>query len=390
MAKRPSNVPKDFNHPAMTYTKPKELKRFQTGLLIVTITLGVLGVWTLAWFVAQTLAQNAITDWVDQQRAQGADVGYKSLDVAGYPFNISLSLTNPRYQGEVLGQTVAWQGQMLTASVKPWAPSTFVIDAPGKHQLTLPDNRLNLKGTVDHFRLNLTPGESWPEQFAVSFQGLTLTDRKASAALSIGQLDLRLNHDVEAGNLAVTLNGTGLNFPSALKLPLGNAVESLNLAVLIDNPLTPEQLMGDLRSALPAWQSRDNKINVQTFKLRSGPLAVTTSGVMGLDEELQPTLDFTAKFSGLFQVLDIFRVQGLVSSSDAVIATMALSAFSKRPAGGGPASINLSVTAKKGTLKLGPITIARLPHFTWGIKPPEPVKEVVPKPRNYKDIPPIY
>jgi len=186
------------------------------------------------------------------------------------------------------------------------------------------------------------------------------------------------------------VKGEALHLPKTVKLPLGNLMQSVDIKIKVDHPLSPTQLASDLTDVLPAWQQRENKIDIQRFKVRYGPLGVTTSGPLSLDEDLQPTGVFTAKIEGLFHVLEILRIQGLVRPANAVIATMALSIFSKRPSGGGPSSINLSVKLKKGKLNLGPVSILDMGHFTWGIPAPAPLVKEVPAPRNYKNMPPIF
>jgi hypothetical protein len=113
-------------------------------------------------------------------------------------------------------------------------------------------------------------------------------------------------------------------------------------------------------------------------------------GTLALNADMQPVGSFTVKFEGLFQVLEIFRAEGLVSGSDAVLATMALSAFSKRPVDGGQSAINLSMTVQDGKLSLGSVPVITLPTFDWGKAKVKSVKPSLPAERDYKDVPPIY
>lgn len=100
---------------------------------------------------------------------------------------------------------------------------------------------------------------------------------------------------------------------------------------------------------------------------------------------------FTAKFEGLFQVLESLRKQGIVRDGDAVLATMALAAMSKRPPDGGAPTINLAVSVQDRKLSLGPIPVLELPFIDWGPGAGGAVLEVEQAPvRDYKDAPSIY
>jgi len=390
MAKRPNRDTGNFNHPAMTYDKPKELKRFQAGMTLIVSTLLVAGLWTGGWFVAQALVNSAMTDWMDQQRARGATVSYEAMELSGYPSRITLNVTAPQFSGSVFGETVEWQADTLTVMTRPWNPWALRIEAPGQHQLNLAAKSLKLKGDVQSFAVDVTPGDGWPDNLDIALSGLNLTGADPSSSLTMEDFGLHLGPDQSGNGLFLGVKGTALQLPKVANLPLGNLIESLNAEVQIDEPLSPDELSGNIGESLASWQRRENKINVQRLNFQNGPLGVSTGGVMSLDEALQPTAAFTAKIEGLFQVLEILRLEGLVTPTNAVIATMALSALSKRPANGGPASINLSVTVADGKLNLGPIPILDMPHFSWGIAAPKPIVEDVPVPRDYKDVPPVF
>lgn len=388
MAQPPRRTSENYNHPAMNYKPPKGVQRFQAGLVLIVSIFLVVGLWTGGWFIAQSLVNSAINDWMDSERAKGSIVSYESLELSGYPSRIVLKIKSPAFQGKVLGGNIEWHGESLTLMTRPWYPWALNLQAPGKHAVKLTANSLDFKGEIASLNIDLTPGENWPENLDVSLIGLNLKEQQTSTALSMGKLKLHLSHDANGAGLKFSTEGTALQIPKVLKLPLGNTVQVFNVAFTVANPLSPSELRGDLRDVLPNWQQRGNKINISRFKVRNGPLGLTTSGALSLDDNLQPTGSFTAKFEGLFKVLEILRLQDQIDPSNAVLATMALSVFSKRPPGGGPATINLSVKVKDQKLSLGPIKIFDIPRITWGI--PEPVVEDVPTPRNYKDVTPVY
>ena len=134
---------------------------------------------------------------------------------------------------------------------------------------------------------------------------------------------------------------------------------------------------------------------MERFKFRGGPLGVAAGGNLVLGKQLQPQATFTAKFEGLFQVMEILRAKGLMKAGDAVVATMALSALSRRPEDGGAPTINIAVSVRDGVLRLGPLEVMKVPHIDWGVPvsapiQPAPVTEPEPPKRDYKDAPPVF
>ena len=123
---------------------------------------------------------------------------------------------------------------------------------------------------------------------------------------------------------------------------------------------------------------------------------------MTIDREIRLDLDRTRRIGmpeaiycqGKTTDQCVAAVRELLSqeaAGDAVVATMALSALSKRPPGGGPSTVNLSVSVQNGKLSLGPIPLMEMPVIDWGFAPeaPDAPTEQEP-PRDYKNGPTIY
>jgi len=395
MAKRSrGDVPK-FNHPALHYRKPKELKRFQTVLAFFASTALVFGLWSFVWYAASAWAKAEVTGWVEMQRNLGATTDFASMDTAGFPTRIVLTLNAPSYEGPAFGNTVRWNSDKLTVSTRPWMPWKLHVGVPGKHDLSLADNTMRFTGTAERFEADVVLGAAWPTSLDLRVQGLILN---GSAPISVGHLRVRATHDpaTQAGGTGLSFNivGDNLVVPGVLPLPLGDQVQSLDVVARVSGSVVP----GPLGVRAVAWRDSGGAIEFERLKFRTGPLAVAAGGTAALDNNMQPQGAFTAKIEGLFQAMEILRARGTMRASDAVMATMALSALSTRPKNGEAPSINLSVTVQDGELSLGPLKVMKMPVFDpvsdWGLAPPPPATETVaePKdtPRDYKDIKPVY
>lgn len=381
MARHSNRNHRDFHHPSLSYEPPQLLRRFRAGLTLVVSILVAGGLWTGLWFGATSYVKAQVVQWQVAQGAAGGRATVETMEVSGFPTRVVLKLDKPVYRsgpdGLVADRQVGWRAETLTLSARPWWPWRVHAEAPGPQ--TVEWGALTLSGQAEQLSADLGVGEPWPKQLTVTVKGL---DLQGDAALVAEALTIDFKHDA---SVALNVSGSNLTLPLGGGWGLGDTVHSLDAALRVTGPVAP----GPLADRLPAWRDGGGTLEVDQLKLRVGPLALATAGTVALDGELQPIAAFTAKFEGLFQVLEILRRQGLVRDGDAVVATMALSAFSKRGENGEPSSINLAVSVQDGKLSLGPIPILDMPTFTWGIAPPEVVPDEAPV-RDYKNVPPIY
>lgn len=397
MARRPYDRSdqdwRDSAHPAMTYEPPKQLRRFRAGMALAVSAALVAGSWTGLWFIASNYVQAKVETWVSAEAARAADIGYDAMVVSGFPSRIVLSFSNPRYLGLLAGNTLTWRGETLTLSARPWSPWRLHADAPGHHELATRDGRMTLSGDVARLGVDLILGDGWPERLTLDLQGLNLSgsDPIGADALTV---DVTHNAAVTAGGngLTLALSGTKLTLPLDGAWGLGDTLDSVDVALTVTGPVQ----LGPISASpwgerLTQWRDVGGAVQVGRLSARAGALAVATTGTLALDGEMQPVGAFTAKFEGLFQVIETLRAQGIVDDGDAVLATMALAAMSKRSPDGGAPSINLAVSVQDRKLSLGPIPLLVLPVIDWGpgAGGAAPEEEQTPV-RDYKAVPSIY
>lgn len=383
---------RDYHHPAMSYQVPKQLRRFRAAMTLLVSTALVAGLWTGLWFAASGYVQAKVADLISAQAGRAADLGYDAMEVSGFPSRIVLSFSNPRYLGLLSGRTVTWRGETLTLTTRPWLPWHLHVDAPGRHDIKTADGRLGVSGEVARLGIDLVAGDGWPERLGLDLQGLNFS---GSTDVSVDSLMLDLTHDasVKAGGdgLTLALSGSAITLPLGGGWGVGDTLENVDIALTVNGPVRIGPLAGPLAERLAQWRDVGGAVQFERLKLRAGPLALAAAGTVALDPDLQPVGAFSAKFEGLFQVLEILRTQGLIRDGDAVLATMALAALSKRSPDGGPPSINLAVSVQDRKLSLGTIPILELPILDWGLAPAADAPQAEQPPqRDYKDVPTIY
>lgn len=377
---------RDFHHPAMSYKHPKELRRFHAAMVLLVSTLLVAGLWTAGWFAASHYVQKQVVRWADQQAGQGVTVAFETLDMTGFPSRIILKMAKPHVDGIVLDERVAWRGEHVTITTRPWAPWRLHVEAPGRHELSLGAG-LNLKGTVETLRADIITGGELPEQLTLDLAGVDLTG-DARVLMDALQVTLKHNAEITASGegLSIELAGTNLTLPLHGGWGLGNNIANIEALLKVNGPVK----LGAFPERLTTWRDVGGMVEVERLKIRSGPLAIAAAGTVSLDANMQPIAALSTKIEGLFQVLAIMRKQGIVRDGDAVLATMVLSALAKRPPGGGKPAINLAVNIADGKLMLGPVPVLSVPKINWGNAPiaTEPTPTEPPK-RDYKNIAPV-
>lgn len=382
----------------MTYQKPKELQRFQLVVAVLASAALVFGLWSFAWYAMTSWAQKEVTDWVDLQRSLGAVVAYTSLETSGFPTGIKLTLTEPRYEGRALGRALTWSSDLLEVSAKPWTPWRLHVNAPGQHQLNLGNGAgraLQFAGQAKSLEMDAVLGGVWPETLDLRVQDLQMS---GTESIAIAQMRARFSHSssTQAGGtgMSLRLEGDDLNLPGLLPRTLGDLIHTIDLALRVTGAVVPPSEADKAQSSLVTWRGSGGAIEVEHLKFRSGPLGIAAGGTMALDQNLQPEGAFTAKIEGFFQVMEILRAQGIMREGDAVMATMALSALSKRPKDGGTPFMNVSVTVQESELSVGPLKIMKMPQFDWGLPTtagePDMAQDPTPPPRDYKDVKPIF
>lgn len=380
----------DFDHPALSYKKPKQLRRFQLVVSFIASAALVFGLWSFAWYAMSSWVKAEIAGWVDQQMDSGAVAEFTNMKTGGFPNRIVVSLSEPHYDGPAFGQSIAWRGDMLVITAKPWTPWNLRIEAPGKHELNI-GGRWQFDGAAERLVMDVNLGEVWPDELDLNVQGLSMN---GSAPLAAGRLRISAEHNPDAQasetGLSLRIQGDDIIWPGGLPQPLGDRIAALDVVARLNGNVNP----GPLGERLTAWQESGGVLDVERLRFRGGPLGVAAGGNLVLDQQLQPEATFTAKFEGLFQVVEILRAKGLMKAGDAVVATMALSALSRRSDDGGAPSINVGVSVRDGVLRLGPLEVMKMPHIDWGIPAPvpdQPAPEADPEPpkRDYKDVPPV-
>jgi len=121
---------------------------------------------------------------------------------------------------------------------------------------------------------------------------------------------------------------------------------------------------GPPRQAATAWRDSGGTAELDNFVLQWGKLAITGSGTLALDSELQPIGGFSGAVAGYEDLMTALVTAGRMKPSDARLARIGLAMLAKAGPDGRPA-IGTSFTIQNGAMLLGPAKLGPAPRITW-------------------------
>jgi hypothetical protein len=296
--------------------------------------------------------------------------------VTGWPLRLDGLFTAPVAAIRAPGRTVTWRGPDAAVRFYMLAPATIDLAAPGRHRVTIAEG--------EHVR-----------DFALD--AATLVARTDSG------LDDRAGGDISAGATGLTLTGPGdapVATAKAMQIfwqqpagPDDPLAPSLRSAVRIDAltldpamlPETSQPVLGtDIAvvrgeitvngaidphlpplAGLTAWRDIGGTIDLARFEIVWGPVRLVGDGTMALDSALQPAGAFTARISGLAEILTAMENAGMIDARTAALARITLAVLTRPSEDGGPPAAHVPLTIQNRTLSVGPVALMTLPGVTW-------------------------
>ena len=190
--------------------------------------------------------------------------------------------------------------------------------------------------------------------------GLKIVERRAQNFLpALDGSYLLVAQEHTESNLAVAADLHQATVPQAPS-PFRNLVDELAFGITVKGAIAA----GPARQAAAAWRDTGGTAELDNFALRWGKLAITGSGTLALDSELQPIGGFSGAVEGYDELMSALVAAGRMKPSDARLARIALAMLAKAGPDGRPA-IATSFTIQNGQMFLGPAKLGPAPKIAW-------------------------
>jgi len=118
------------------------------------------------------------------------------------------------------------------------------------------------------------------------------------------------------------------------------------------------------RQAAAAWRDSGGTVELDRLLLRWGRIAITGSGTVALDRDLQPIGGFSGAVEGYEDLMAALVTAGRMRPGDARLARVALAMLAKAGPEGRP-QIATSFTIQNGEMFLGPAKLGPAPKINW-------------------------
>jgi len=331
--------------------------RRSTGLGLLFLLLAVAGLYSAYWFVVAGRLESGVRDWAQSLPAQNIDLAWKAVRVGGFPFAFAVDLNDVTLHDRAAPAGDA-QAPTLQARARPWDLFHWALTAPSGLRGTIEGARIAVDNATGSVAVGGAGGGTlWLGLRDAGIDiGLHLVAKEADLWLDLPPGQPR-THGEKALGLALDVRQVTMPLVPA---PLRNPLDEMSFAATVMGTVPA----GTPRQAAAAWRDSGGTIELAHFTLRWGPLAITLSGTIPLDADLQPIGAFSGAIEGSNELVAALVAAGQLRASDANLARLALAVLSK-PGPNGRPQISSSFTIQNGQMYLGPARLGAAPRITW-------------------------
>jgi hypothetical protein len=324
--------------------KPKRLGLWIPWALFAAVILA----WCGYWFAARSEAIRQINAAIEQERANGADIGVGAMTASGFPLRLSVRLSDAHYAPA----DRAWRlnSERIALNINLSNPSHLLI-APeaalqwtktGGETLTIAPRAANMSVRFvqeDLARLSLLATD------------VTITDSRGPAkSATLARFLMHARPDVrddKALQIALEADDWVWGAAPAGFEGFGPRLQQVRAALSVEQRALLGQ--GQKKDPLSAWSEKGARMQVETLQAQWGEVSVTGKGALGLDPARRPVGQIGFDFADAATTIDAVA-QSSLAPSDARAGLRLLGAGLALTGG----KIEAPLEVKDGWWRLGP------------------------------------
>jgi len=327
--------------------------------LAVVVVLGMAA--TVTWYLATRHLMQGFAEWQASLRQAGWQVDAGTPIAGGWPYAATATVPAVAIsdRGRMVPGGIDWRAANLRLRVYAWHPLTLVASLSGKQSLAI--GAVSSGYTAERMALAIPLDSDAPEQSAdVTIARLRVGNGGLESLHALVKFHPTAAHDgstadISAGAESITLTGEAAR-------PLGSQISRVRLEAALSGTLASGL---DPKAAAAIWRASGGALHIRDLQLDWGPLDLTASGTLSLDENLQLQGDGTAHAVGYAETLDALATHAVLTRAAATAAKAVLSLLASYPANGGAPSVDVPLALKNGTLAMHQVPLARLPQIVW-------------------------
>ncbi len=356
--------------PTTEHVSRRSMTRRNYWIIAVALPLLVVAGDLVYWRIVVERLRAGYQDWIRTSVHQGWEISSGVFSIGGWPWAATIAIPEVilRHAGSTLPGNLEVAAEGVTLSVSLFRPANLLISMSGPVHLrafATPD--LLVTSEENWISVPLVDGDLGTINLHAT--GLHLEPAIGAWHATVGLLNSQAK---VVENLKILRSEPAMHFsasaeaivlPPLLNWPLGRNISSLSLDGVLNGPL-PETR--DVTGWAEAWRDAGGSLAISHLALGWGPLGLTSSATLALDDQLQPMGSGNGRIVGYAPTLDRLAAAGSLTKSAATAAKAMLSLMAG-PGGesDGPLAVDVPLTLQYRTLSMRQVPLVRLPELDW-------------------------
>jgi hypothetical protein len=321
------------------------------------------------WRFAAERLRTGFQTWVTVQTARGWECGSAAVSIGGWPRAASVTVPNLklRHTGTTVPGDVDLAATGITLSVSLLNPTILRLSLAGPLHVrvgAVPE----MVVTGEEASVSVPLRQTGPLYLNLHASGLRLEPATGVWQTTVGLLNAEAELAADAGTdpsepaATFVVTSEAIALPAGIKWPLGPNVSSLSAEGALNGPL-PETR--DIKAWAEAWRDGGGSLEVKHLAVGWGPLGLTSTATLALDEQLQPMGSGSGRVVGYAESLDRLAAGGKLTKSAATAAKAVLSLMAGTTDADERSSVDVPLTLQYRTLSMRQVPLVRLPELDW-------------------------
>jgi len=341
-------------------------RRRRLWIILLATPLVLLAADTAGWWTATRYLARGLAAWEAERSAAGWIDQHGPPRRGGWPFAATLTVPAIGVSGDGadIGQRPAWHADRLVLRLSLARPGSQAIAAEGRQLLRLAG--ITVPFSANRLLLTLpVRSEPWPGSMDLIADDLHAdTPLGGEAAVESLRLHLDFGPKAQSGDpaLGFSLQAEGINLPAGIIRPLGPRIASFAVDGAATGPVPAGRTPAEQAAA---WRDGGGSLEIRHLAMVWGPLDLTATATLALDDQLQPMGAGSAHLVGYTATLDALAAHAAISRSAAIATKAVLSLMAHNPEDGSPPDVEVPLTLQYRTLSMRQVPLVRLPELDW-------------------------